>query len=90
MAELYTWAATVIAFIIAIAGAWWSGHSKGKTVAEQKATEDKANASVASAQAITEHQSTIVKEASNAEQKVANSSNADVDGELLNDWQRKE
>jgi hypothetical protein len=90
MTELYTWLAGAGVVVIAIIGAWWSGHSKGKAVAETKAEQDKAAASVAAAQAVTQKQSTVVKEASNAEQKVANSSDADVDSELLNKWQRKE
>lgn len=90
MTELYAWAGAGIAFILAIIGAWWSGHSKGKSAAETKAAQEKSEASVKAAQAVTEHQSTVVKEASNAEQKVSNSSDADVDSELLNKWQRKE
>lgn len=90
MNSLYIWLGTAGAFLLSIIGAWWSGHSKGKTVAENKAEQDKAAASVAAAQAVTQKQSTVVKEASNAEQKVANSSDADVDSELLNKWQRKE
>lgn len=90
MTEVYTWVGTVIAFLLAIAGAWFSGRSKGEAVAETKAEQDKAAASIAAAQAVTEKQSTVVKEASNAEQKVANSSDVDVDSELLNKWQRKD
>lgn len=90
MTELYAWGGAAITFILAIIGAWWSGHSKGKSTAETKAAQEKSEASVKAAQAVTEHQSTVVKEASNAEQKVSNSSDADVDSELLNKWQRKE
>lgn len=90
MTELYAWGGAAVTFILAIIGAWWSGHSKGKSTAETKAAQEKSEASVKAAQAVTERQSTVVKEASNAEQKVSNSSNADVDSELLNKWQRKE
>lgn len=90
MSELYAWGGAAIAFIVAIVGAWWSGHSKGKSTAETKAAVQRSEASVAAQQAVTERQSTVVKEASNAEQKVANSTDTDVDSELLNKWQRKE
>lgn len=90
MTELYAWGGAAVTFILAIIGAWWSGHSKGKSAAETKAAQEQSEASVKAAQAVTERQSTVVKEASNAEQKVSNSSDADVDSELLNKWQRKE
>lgn len=90
MSQLYTWLGGAAALLFAIIGAWWSGHSKGKSSAETKAAEERSDASVKAAQAVTERQSTVVKEASNAEQKVVNSSDADVDSELLNKWKRKE
>jgi hypothetical protein len=90
MEQLYIYLGTAFAFVIAVVGAWWSGHSKGKTVAESKAAQERSEASVKAAQAVTEHQSTVVKEASNAQQKVSNSSDTDVDNSLLNEWQRKE
>lgn len=90
MTELYAWIGGLIAVLMGVIGAYISGHSKGKTVAESKAAQERSEASVKAAQAVTERQSTVVKEASNADQKVANSSNADVDNELLNKWQRKE
>lgn len=89
MTELYAWLAGAGAVLIAIVGAWWSGHTKGKSVAETKAAQERSEASVAAAQAVTERQSTVVKEASNVEQKVANSSDADVDNELLGKYTRK-
>lgn len=90
MNDLWGWLGAAAFVVMGVIGAWFSGRSKGKSTAEAKAAEDRAQASVAAAQAVTERQSTVVKEASNAEQKVANSSDADVDSELLNKWQRKE
>ncbi len=90
MTEIYAWIGGAFAVLLGIVGAYFSGHNKGKSVAESKAAQEKSEASVKAAQAVTEHQSTVVKEASNADQKVANSSDADVDSELLNKWQRKE
>lgn len=90
MSEIYAWLGGAIFLVVSIVGAWLSGHSKGKSTAENKAAQERADASVVAAQAAQERQSTVVKEASNVEQKVANSSDADVNSELLNKWQRKE
>jgi len=90
MNDVWGWLGGALFMIVSIAGAWLSGRSKGKSAAESKAAQEKAQASVAAQQAVTQRQSTVVKEASNAEQKVANSTDTDVDNELLNKWQRKD
>lgn len=90
MNEVWGWLGGALFIVVSIAGAWLSGRSKGKSSAENKAAQEKAQASVAAQQAVTERQSTVVKEASHAEQKVANSTDTDVDNELLNKWQRKD
>lgn len=88
MNELYTIGGTIIAFIVAVVGAWWSGHSKGKSAAEKVATQDKAQATVVATKAVAERQTTVSKEAAHVDQKVTNSSDADIDKQLSDKWSR--
>lgn len=84
MSDFYTWLIGGLVVIGSIIFAWVNGRSKGKAVAEQKAREQKTREQIASA----ERQVTTVKEASHVDQKVNNSTDADVDKQLLDKWTR--
>lgn len=78
----------IVAVLAAIAGSFGLGHSKGKSVAESKATEEKSKASVVAANAAAEKQVKASKEASNVDQSVNNLSDSDVDKQLSDKWSR--
>lgn len=84
MAELYVWGGVAVAFIVAIVGAWLSGHSK----AEAKASEEKSEAVVVATKAAAERQTTVSKEAAHVDQTVNNLGNDDVDKQLSDKWSR--
>ncbi len=85
MSDLYLWGAAIVAFLVSIAGAWFGGHSKGKAVAETKAAQEKVEAVTAAA----ERQTVVTKEAAHVDQKVAVSSDADIDKQLSDKWTRR-
>lgn len=78
----------VVAIVAALAGAFGVGHSKSKTVAESKAAEDKAQASVVAVQAAADKQVQASKEAAHVDQSVNNLSDDDVDKQLSDKWSR--
>jgi len=78
----------IVAVLAAVAGSFGLGHSKGKSVAEAKATEEKSQASVVAANAAAEKQVQASKEASNVDQSVNNLSDSDVDKQLSDKWSR--
>ncbi len=84
MAEFYGWIAGAIGVVVAVIVAWLSGRSKGKAVAEQKHTEQVVEAT----KAVAERQTTVSKEAAHVDQKVNNSTDGDVDKQLLDKWSR--
>lgn len=84
MGEVYGWIAGGLGVIVALVLTWLNGHSKGKTVAEQKQAEQTVEATKAAAQ----RETTVSREAANVDQNVNNSSDDDVNSELLNDWTR--
>lgn len=88
MADLYVWGGAAVAFIVAVVGAWVSGHSKGKTTAEAKASEEKSEAVVVATKAAAERQTTVSKEAAHVDQTVNNLGNDDVDKQLSDKWSR--
>lgn len=84
MTELYAWGAGALGVIVAVFMAWLSGRSKGKSVAEQKHTEQVVEAT----KAVAERQTTVSKEAAHVDQKVNNATDADVDKQLRDKWTR--
>ena len=78
MTDLSLWLAGIVAFVVAMVGAWFGGHSKGKAVAETKAAQEKVEAVTVA-----------TKEAAHVDQKVAVSSDADVDKQLSDNWTRR-
>ena len=84
MADFYGWIAGATGVVVAIIVAWLSGRSKGKAIGEQKAAEQ----TVATTKAVAERQVTVSKEAAHVDQKVNNSTDADVDKQLRDKWTR--
>lgn len=84
MGEIYGWLAGALGVIIALVMTWFSGRSKGKAVAEEKHTEQVVETTKAAAQ----RETTVSREAANVDQKVNNSTDADVDKQLRDKWTR--
>lgn len=78
----------IIAIVAAVAGSFGLGHSKGKSVAESKAAEDKAEASVKATQAAADKQVQASKEAAHVDQSINNLSDSDADKQLSDKWSR--
>lgn len=72
-----------------IAAAFGFGHSKGKTAAEQKATERETEIKLAAEQAVRNRTETVSKEASDVKDNVSRMPGSAVDDELRNDWLNK-
>jgi len=75
--------------IVAVAGAFGIGHSKGKAKAEQAASERETKAAVESQQAASKRQAETAKGASDVQDTVTRMSDSDVDRELRSDWLNK-
>lgn len=80
MGELYGWAAGALGVFFIAVLAWFNGRSKAKTVLNEQL--------VKSTKAVAEHQVTASKEAAHVDQKINNSTDADVDKQLLDKWSR--
>lgn len=76
--------------IALVAGAFGFGHSRGKSKAEQAATERETKAAIESQQAASQRQDEARKGASDVQDTVTRMSDSDVDRELLRDWTRKD
>lgn len=85
MADFYGWIAGAMGVVFALVVAWFSGRSKGKAVAEQKHSQEVVEATKSAAQ----RETTVSREAAHVDQKVNNSSDADIDKQLLDKWTRK-
>ena len=79
----------IAAAIGAIAAAFGLGHSRGKSKAEQTATEREAKQEIESSQAAARRQGEITKEASDVQDNVTRMPDRAVDDELRNDWINK-
>ena len=84
MADFYGWVVGGLGVLFALLLAWVTGRSKGKAVAEKKAEEDRTRDIIAA----TKRETTVSREAAHVDQKVNNSTNADVDKQLLDKWSR--
>ncbi|PNK64556.1 hypothetical protein A6J33_018090 [Pantoea sp. FDAARGOS_194] len=76
--------------IALVAGAFGFGRSRGKSKAEQAATERETKAAIESQQAASQRQAETAKGASDVQDTVTRMSDRDVDDELLRDWTRKD
>lgn len=84
MGEIYGWGAGLVGVVVAVIMAWLSGRNKGKAVAEEQRTREMINATKATAQ----REVTVSREAAHVDQKVNNSTDDDVDKQLLDKWTR--
>lgn len=84
MGELYAWGAGVVGILVAVVMAWLSGRNKGKAVAEEQHTREMINATKATSQ----REVAVSREAAHVDQTVNNSTDADVDKQLLDKWTR--
>lgn len=81
---MYEWIAGALGVVFALIVAWFSGRSKGKAVAEQKHAQEVVEAT----KAVAQRETTVSREAAHVDQKVNNSTDADVDKQLLDKWTR--
>lgn len=89
MGEFYGWVAGGLGVVFTVLVAWLSGRSKGKAVAEKKAEEERTRDMINATKVAAQRETTVSREAAHVDQTVNNSSNSDVDSELLNKWTRK-
>lgn len=86
---MYEWVAGGLGVVFAVLLAWFTGRSRGKTEAQSKALEEKTRDDIAASQAAAKRETTVSREAAHVDQTVNNSSDADVDNQLLDKWTRK-
>lgn len=84
MGELYGWIGAAVSVIIAVLVAWLTGRSNGKASVERKVQEQQTRDIIAA----TKRETTVSREAAHVDQKVNNSTDADVDKQLLDKWSR--
>ena len=75
--------------IALVAGAFGFGHSRGKSKAEQAATERETKAAIESQQAATKRQNETSKGAADVQDTVSRMPGSAVDDELRSDWLNK-
>lgn len=78
-----------ISVIIGVVAAYFTGRSKGKSSAEQKASERETEIKLAAEQAVRKRTETVSKEASDVKDTVSRMPGSAVDDELRNDWLNK-
>ncbi|XAG06635.1 hypothetical protein GKC68_16475 [Pantoea sp. RSPAM1] len=66
------------------------GHSKGKSKAEQAATERETQTNIESMKAATQRQNETIKGAADVQETVSRMPGSAVDDELLREWTRKD
>lgn len=84
MADFYGWIIGAAGVVFAVLVAWFSGRSKGKAVADKKHSDEVVRATKAASQ----RETTVSREAADVDQKVNNSTDADVDKQLRDKWTR--
>jgi len=82
--------AVIVGLFALVGGAFGFGHSRGKSKAEQAATERETKTAIESQQAASQRQDEARKGASDVQDTVTRMSDRDVDNELLRDWTRKD
>lgn len=80
MGEFYGWVAGALGVFIIAVLAWFNGRSKAKIIQNEQLVEV--------TKAVAERQVTASKEAAHVDQKVNNSTDADVDKQLRDKWTR--
>lgn len=78
----------IVAALAAIAGAFGLGKSRGTSIAETKANQQRTEERAAATEAVAERRVETTKEASNVQQTVNHMSGDDVDRELRDTWKR--
>ncbi|HFZ2328300.1 TPA: hypothetical protein ACIJ1F_000865 [Citrobacter freundii] len=78
----------VVTALAAIAGAFGLGKSRGTSIAETKADQQRTEEKAAATQAVAERRVETTKEASNVQQTVNHMPDDDVDRELRGTWKR--
>ncbi|KTR45548.1 hypothetical protein NS303_21750 [Pantoea ananatis] len=76
--------------VAAIMTAFGVGHSKGKSKAEQAATERETQTNIESMKAATQRQNETIKGAADVQETVSRMPGSAVDDELLREWTRKD
>lgn len=89
MGEFYGWIGAAVSVVIAVFVAWLTGRSNGKAAVERKVQEQQTRDMINATKAAAQRETTVSREAAHVDQTVNNSSNSDVDSELLNKWTRK-
>lgn len=84
MVDFYGWVVGGLSVLFALLLAWVTGRSKGKAIAEKKAESERTRDIIAA----TKRETTVSREAANVDQKVNNSTDTDVDKQLLDKWSR--
>lgn len=77
-----------VAVLAAIAGVFGLGKSRGTSIAETKADQQRTEERTAATEAVAERRVEATKEASNVQQTVNRMPDDDVDRELRNTWKR--
>ncbi|EIS7449323.1 hypothetical protein I5467_22680 [Citrobacter sp. FDAARGOS_156] len=77
-----------VAVLAAIAGAFGLGKSRGTSIAETKANQQRTEERAAATEAVAERRVETTKEASNVQQTVNHMPDNDVDRELRETWKR--
>ena len=77
-----------VAVLVAIAGAFGLGKSRGTNIAETKADQQRTGERAAATEAVAERRVEATKEASNVQQTVNHMPDDDVDCELRESWKR--
>lgn len=78
----------IVAALAVIAGAFGLGKSRGVSIAETKADQQRTEERAAATEAVAERRVETTKEASNVQQTVNHMSGDDVDRELRDTWKR--
>ncbi|EDW4704514.1 hypothetical protein AU987_004082 [Salmonella enterica subsp. enterica] len=78
----------VVAVLAAIAGAFGLGKSRGTSIAETKAEQQRTEEHVAATEAVAERRVETTKGAMDVQQTVNHMHNDDIDRELRNSWKR--
>lgn len=82
--------AVIVGLFALVGGAFGFGHSRGKSKAEQAATERETKTAIESQQAASQRQDEARKGASDVQETVSRMPGSAVDDELLRDWTSKD
>ena len=89
MTTFQTIVAVIVGLFALVGGAFGFGHSRGKSKAEQAATERETKSAIESQQAATKRQNETSKGAADVQESVSRMPGSAVDDELRSDWLNK-